>query len=44
MERDENAVYYEGRHPDFRNVKYFGMRINERKAHLRGGYKKRGVK
>lgn len=31
-------------HPHYRNVKYFGMSINERKAKLRGGYKKRGVK
>lgn len=31
-------------HPHYCNVKYFGMAINERKAKLRGGYKKRGVK
>lgn len=31
-------------HPHFRNVKYFGMMINEKKRKLRGGYKKRGVK
>ncbi len=31
-------------HHHYRNVKYFGMAINERKAKLRGGYKKRGVK
>lgn len=28
-------------HPDFHNVKYYGMRINAEKQQLRGGYKKR---
>lgn len=42
----DNRMGYSAKslHPHFRNVKYFSMAINEKKAKMRGGYKKRGVK
>lgn len=28
-------------HKDFRNVKFYGIKINQKKKQLRGGYKRR---